>query len=697
MKPPVTNIDMNCFQFSIRSLSMKNHHEVGHFKNRLMIVLLSLFVFSVMVGQSFAATSCSSCHRMPPLDSADGLRKPATGAFKGNHQTHLGTTAVAAECYKCHNNVSYDMKHADTAEYKIQISSNINSSGTYSKGSFFNQTSIPVMGSCSNVNCHFEKNETNRTPAPVWGSDPAGTTCSTCHATPRGVSGSHAKHEAKYTCDACHPSYGSTNFSHATSAGKHKIVVNTFLDYSGGTVKSWLPSQTSKFFGTCAAASCHANVYGAGTVATPVWGTASGCEACHSTYPITAIGPDTGSHQKHAGKACTECHALGTTATSMPSTNHIDGSVNITVGYSPSTVAKHAAGSGYSSCSNVSCHSSNGKFSPASALWGSTLNCKGCHATLSAGHNIHISTLFDERASSLSYTNYSANASAGLIYKFGCANCHPVNIAKHLDGFVDVDLNTIAGSGALKGKNPGGATYIGGKCNNVYCHSNGFNTTKVFATTPDWGTGLSGDRCAACHGNSPNTTITGSAAHSAHTVGIHYDDIYNGVSRKLPQGGGNLVNAAHGRNNRSTTINCNMCHAATINEDAFANDKNFYCAGCHDGALAPGLNQGVASIANTFNHVNGKVEVVFINKKIATKAQVAQSAFAAYTAAGSGGWSRNNNIYKTYTSGYDVTKATLASSPAYTTGAGCAVSCHSKIAVKWNDPVTCTSCHTRLR
>lgn len=584
---------------------MKNHHEVEHFKNRLMIVLLSLVALTVMVGQSFAATTCSSCHGMPPLDSADGKRLPGTGAFKGSHQKHVSTPDDPSKCVVCHNSAGYDMKHAATANYKISIAPNITGTGgSYSKGSFFNQTSMPVMGSCSNV-------------------------------------------------------------------------------------------------------SCHADVYSTGYLDTPDWGTTAGCSACHveSAYPITADGPLTGSHAAHSGKACTSCHALGTTASTMPSTGHINGTVEITAGYSPSSVAKHAAGSGYSTCSNVSCHSGNGMFTPAPALWGSTLDCSGCHPNLSVVHDKHIGDLLS--ANTVTFYNYTANKSTGGIYRFGCANCHPLDKAvKHMNGTVDITLMTSnSGAGGnvpyLRTRNTGAITDATGytqgansvTCSLAYCHSNGM-ASPTFAASPDWFGTFAGDSCAMCHGNSPNTGgKIGSSAHSAHTVAIHASDIFNGVSRKLPIGGGNAVNAAHGRNNRSTTINCNICHAATVG--TFANDKNSACSGCHDGSVAP--LQGNAAIANTAKHINGSIDVSFINQKIATKAQVSQTAFAAYTAAGSGGWTRNKNIYKTYTSGYDVTKAALSASPSYTTAAGCAVACHSNIPVKWADTVTCTSCHTRLK
>lgn len=683
---------------------MKNHHEVGHFKNRLMIVSLSLFAAVVMAGQSYAATTCISCHGMPPLDSVDGSRQPATGAFKGSHQQHMGANATPDECAKCHGNSGYNNDHAVTSGYMIQIKSKINSAtfGEYSKSTPFPQSAAPVLGSCSNVNCHFERNKADRTPAPVWG-QPITVNCNTCHATPRDTSGSHKKHEDALgglsSCVSCHPSYGTTNFSHATSAGKDKIKVHAALAYDGGSSTSWLPSQP-KLYGSCTTNTCHDNGQGVAVI-TPTWGnTVAACSACHASAPATR------SHSKHLSglasgfsrnAACADCHKNYVQGLTTDPAKHLDGNVDVyyttvgDLGY-PSV---NPNGDTPNSCSTVYCHS-NGRSTFTPVAWGNTnsVGCSFCHPSLSAGHNIHIDTLLTE----ISFYAYTSTKSTSTGYKFGCASCHPLSVASHMNNSVDVDLTASASGGHLKAQN-GSWSYTAFQCNNVYCHSNGYKpgASFTFAQTPVWGGNFTGDRCAACHGNSPNSTIVGSAAHTAHVVGIHYDDIFNGVSKKLPFSGGSAVNAAHGRNNRSTTINCNICHAATMTTSA--NDGNTVCGGCHNVETAP-LKNPANLISDTSKHVNGTVDVVFISQKIATKAQVANTAFAAYTANASG-WSRNSNSmnFKTYTSSYDYTKLTLsaAASP-YTTAAGCLnIACHASIPVKWTDTVTCTSCHTRLK
>jgi predicted CxxxxCH...CXXCH cytochrome family protein len=717
---------------------MKNHHEVGHFKNRLMIVLLSLFALVVTAGQSFAA-DCTTCHGMPPKDSADGSRNPGTGAFKGSHQTHVSPTGSVAECNKCHASAGHTNSHAATDGYNISIAANINGSpvtATYTKGTSFPQSNAPnpTLGTCSNVSCHFE------TITPNWGkvpSAPTATNCNTCHATPRGASGSHAKHETMViggvaynginSCSQCHPYYGfgsysttasESKFSHATSVTRHKIVTKSFLTYSGGSTTSVLPSQPNNY-GSCRATLCHDT--GRDNPRTlDKWGTAptgGACSECHAKSPATF------SHQKHltglTGKfktnaVCADCHngyVEGSALSATPA-DHIDGNVDVTnplqTNFNYPQNRPKGSSLATAICSTSNCHS-NGVIAGrtyAPVTWGSTnsVGCTFCHPVLSGAHSVHVSTL----QSSIGFYSYTSNKSTGITYQFGCGSCHPNDVANHLNGSVDVDLAPAAAGGNLKLKNLAGAKITALKCSNVYCHSNGYTAgTFKCVTTLAWNEKFINytsqakgkkDACSWCHGNSPNNgTRVGSPAHSAHVVGIHFDDIFNGVSKKLPNSGAAAVNAAHGKDSRSTTINCNICHAATMTTSA--NDKNTQCVGCHNGTTAAFKNPA-SLISDTSKHVNGLVDVNFINQKIATKAQVANSSFAAYTAKTSG-WARRSNgmPFKTYTSSYDVTKNTLlAAASAYTAGAGCQnIACHASITVKWADTVTCQSCHTRLK
>ncbi|MEI6826758.1 MAG: CxxxxCH/CxxCH domain-containing protein, partial [Desulfuromonadales bacterium] len=144
--------------------------------------------------------------------------------------------------------------------------------------------------------------------------------------------GSHQKHLAASSlpndCVVCHGTVVST-FDHQND------VINMAAPISGGSYgKGVFFNLTSiPALGTtakCSNVSCHADPYSAGTVTTPIWGTSAGCAACHTT-PIGTNGPATGSHTTAVGHAvaCTTCHAAGTTATTVPSTGHNNGNINV--------------------------------------------------------------------------------------------------------------------------------------------------------------------------------------------------------------------------------------------------------------------------------------------------------------------------------------------------------------------------------
>jgi predicted CxxxxCH...CXXCH cytochrome family protein len=285
-------------------------------------------------------------------------------------------------------------------------------------------------------------------------------------------------------------------------------------------------------------------------------------------------------------------------------------------------------------------------------------------------------------------------------YGFGCANCHPTATTSHFNGYIDVAVSNGGGTDTtlpqLRKNNAATAAWnnTNKTCANIYCHGDGAVTPA--GTTIAWTSTFAaagGDRCAKCHGNSPST-----APHGAHVVGIHGDDVFDGRSGKLLTSGAKTVNATHGAGNRSTTIDCYICHNSVIN--VAGNDKNTYCVTCHTGTATV----GTAKITSLFPHVNGVKNVQFANTKIATKAQLRPGSFESYTGATQGGWARNR-AYKTYaatfannTSAYDVTKLTLTAAGASFVGGNCSnIACHAGKPVTWNTtPLSCESCHTRL-
>jgi predicted CxxxxCH...CXXCH cytochrome family protein len=303
-------------------------------------------------------------------------------------------------------------------------------------------------------------------------------------------------------------------------------------------------------------------------------------------------------------------------------------------------------------------------------------------------HAIHTGALTSSNAQ-YGVDNIISTATA---YGFNCGNCHPLNLADHGDGIVEVELYNANATG-FKLKNPPGASYSvtpgttqNGTCSNVYCHSDG-SQAPTYQTTPAWnGTyTASADECAQCHKNSPTGSPTGAAAHAAHVVGIHYNDIYTGSYGLATPGTGGTN--SHGLATVSTTINCNVCHYNTVTSDA--NDKNTVCATWH-GTTAP-LN-GNAAIANKIYHVTGVPNVAFA-PSVLSKAQIRDSITTVNELNSS--WARQNG-YKG-TNSYDQSQASLTPSYAPQTRTCSSVACHDGHTVNWDaQNITCVSCHTGL-
>ena len=683
-------------------------------KNVPLVIWLFSLILLLTAGPAAALSqytdlTCASCHGMPPVDAA--IRDWTTGRFQGNHATHLPTAATITPtaCVKCHNNSGYTLEHYDA---RIQMASRLNgySTSRYNKPVFFNQTSRPLLTTCSNTNCHFE------TLTPTWGSAPLGngpSDCETCHTTAPPNTGmstqsksGHSVHTSypqmawATTCDVCHVNhlFEPSPYQHATSAGKRGIYIGTALRYTGPT-NDYLPSQTH-VFGKCSNSYCHSNgnptpnAVPAKNVAfkmmtTPDFGTTgNGCGICHAAQPVT------NAHTRHtasAGLGCALCHAatVSDNVTISNKANHVNNVKDV-------AFAGSAAGTTWSggTCSTSYCHS-NGATPPVyqSVSWasGTTLSCASCHPTLSGAHTAHVGTLL----SSVTFYAYTTNKSTGseltanTYYAFGCANCHPTDLAKHANGAVDIDLSQAAAGGSLKAKNSLTAAYTkgAGTCAGVYCHSNG-QATVTYATAPNWfGGAIAGDKCAACHGNSPT-----SGAHTAHAVGIHYDDVFNGVFGKYSAAAGVGKPAGHGDPAQSTTLSCNICHNTTINVGY--NDQNNACASCHTGAKA----KGNAKITDRSKHVNGSRDLSFwIGGNVKSKAQLRDSVFADYTAGG-GFWNRNGG-YKAGSASYDSAKNPLSNSM-YSAGTCSNIACHNGRPVNWTTDVgkgaECVLCHSKL-
>ena len=561
--------------------------------------------------EAVAAIQCYQCHGTSgppvdyrPLDAAQ--RNISSGGFVGSHRTHMGSNATPASCTACHGNgvnvSSYLPNHRND---KIEMVSPINGypGATYSKGVFFNQTSLPIPGTCSNVNCHFER------VTPAWGSAPftAPNDCAQCHGAPptggaAGAAGSHAKHDSYYSgaanCAKCHSDHTveANPFIHATSAGKRNLNIsfstapNNGDGAYDGALNDYLPSQTNTF-GSCSATYCHSTgTKNAAPYSVPLqtatWGTPlrTDCSGCHKGDKTAFKTMSSATHFKHVGLynyGCVKCHAdtvsSNRTIKAGAIDNHVNKLVNIAFNNSTTAVIGSARyngviapmtktpGTAVGQCTNIYCHSTvqgnNGVGAPtaySSPTWGTTLGCSGCHrsighAGVAAGDasSITIDTGSHTKHLSYSYGLSGSSIKCVICHKWNpaktmandCNNCHG-ETAKHANGVIDVAFDTTFGSGPYNGTSKPGDGYS--TCSNIGCH---YNTT-----TPAWGTATP-INCLGCH-----TLAKMGGAHAKHVSALALPTMYNYTA------------------NRST-----------------GSDYDFGCSNCHP--------------LNSSNHINGIINV----------------------------------------------------------------------------------------
>ncbi len=615
-------------------------------------------------------SNCGSCHAIAAVGAPD----------TGSHTKHLASPAIT--CADCHAGAVKDTSggsaHGDgdidvTNGYPANVTKHTAGSG---------------YSSCSSAACH-NAYGTNGVATPTWGTP---STCGSCHAIAAvGApdTGSHTKHLASsaVTCADCHAgAVKDTSGGSAHGDGD--------IDVTNGYPANVAKHAAGSGYSTCTAAYCHSSGQSLdGSSATPVyqtvtWGGTAACGTCHKTKAGDALGPiDTGSHTKHMASVgtgvngCGDCHAgAANDASSYNSVLHINRSIdvvavlNYTLGGAP--------GNGYGQCSTAACHS-NGKGSYSSATWGNTSpGCTFCHPTLSGRHSSHV--IF---TNSSQYGNTSANYSGSTSnYDFGCGNCHPTT-ANHMNGTVELSLNPADG-GTLKAKNSGPSVSGSGnttQCNGVYCHSNG-QATPSFVQTPQWGGSFAdaNNTCGQCHGNYP---VNG--AHALHAVGIHFEDVYNGSSGKIAATGGAGSGAAHGDPAVSTTISCNVCHAATLSKSR--NKFGSACNSCHNGdAASTAIVSG--DLIKTI-HVDGTRNVSFAAIQVKSRSQLRDDITT--IAALNTYWQRMNN-YKAGATSYDQSKGTLAATAGYAGGSCSAVVCHNGFLVSWTATISCDGCHSEL-
>ena len=537
---------------------------------------------------------CNACHGYPPDSPSTLVFKNKlggdvvsdSGTGPGAHRKHVDSVKLV--CANCHANGMLSGQGAGDDKINIGFSWNGDTNGSYDGKS--GRLVYPLTGTnvtlgntnaCSNIYCHSSgQGATANNPTPVYASPqwnvPSSGACGTCHQTKAGSalgaisSGSHTVHIAAAGvngCGDCHA--GAANDASSYDSTNH---VNRSIDVANGYNAG---GPAGNGYGTCNAASCHVSAYGVTSIVTPTWGNTAGCGACH---PIAADGaPATGSHAKHIDTVlavCGDCHT-GAVKDSNPGTAHLDGNIDVTNGY-PANVAKHAAGSGYSTCSTASCHvSAYGVTSIETPTWGTTAGCGSCHpiaadgAPATGSHAKHMA-LPTNPDCSVCHTGASKNLTGGG--------------ASHANGTVEVTAGYSASPVAKHA--PGGYT---GTCNNASCHVSAYGPTLV--TTPVWSTAAG---CGACHPIAADgAPATGSHALHIDTVGTLCGVCHTGAVKDVNAGSAHLNTkidvtqgyltspvTKHTAGSGYSSCSAAVCHGAS-SPTWGNNTANAQCVKCH--------------------------------------------------------------------------------------------------------------------
>lgn len=511
------------------------------------------------LGFYYATGACDSCHGNPPVaDTVGGpsglANTPATGsATSGKHEFHATQAGRNYGCDVCHyNSAGSGSTHKDT---QISIGF-VNLLGAYTGGLYDGQTTanygstdagtvVSKTGTktCSSIYCHGSTMSPNggSDTSPAWDNS-ATAACGTCHGASAAnppLRGSHLKHVGlqagggrQLPCADCHKDM--TPGSIPSGMGTH---VDNRSDFAFDTAKAYVkltgaapaPAYTGTAammdpYGSCSNVYCHSTAQsgstgtGSPTYRTVAWGGSVTCGSCHEDMTGAS---GSGSHMTHTqtyGMSCGTCHP-GYTPGSTNAAAHTNAVINVTIAgtYGGSyATGDHAPGTGYSSCSNVYCHSSGAAASPtyATSSWGTASSgaCGTCHGA--------------DDATPPASASHAKHVGSTSVYKFSCRKCHNATVdgtaadsttkpgiagyTIHVNQARDVDLNTadpLVGSGATDNGS--------GTCSNIYCHSTGKAGIVPTAQLPaeyagshysavSWSdAGTLG--CSSCHGKSQQT------------------------------------------------------------------------------------------------------------------------------------------------------------------------------------------------
>jgi predicted CxxxxCH...CXXCH cytochrome family protein len=425
------------------------------------------------VWNDTAATTCSSCHGMPP-----------TG-----HPAVSGTSA--ASCSGCHPQ-------------------SVDSSGAIvAGGGHLNGLSDIAALACAS--CH---GDATRVASSLPGGDLnlASAPPVANKGAPAGAVGAHQGHMnpsaatalmGPMACSECH--VVPTDFAHATSPPAQKVAFGV-LARTGGATPTYAPGTLG-----CAASYCHGafNFNGvSGANAAPTWTdvTPITCTSCHGmppaghppvASPVTAV-------------SCAPCH---------PRTLNADGSINL--------VDKGHL-NGLPDTSALGCSACHGDVARKGNLAGTDQNLvssppvapPSAPAYAVGAHDGHV----------------NPTAAAFLMAPIACAECHVVPTdsahAKNPPAQKVVFGAFSATGGATPTWTPGTAG-----CAASYCHGNfTFNGVSGANATPIW-TDATPITCTSCHGMPPSghftltAPVTASSCAPCHPAAVNVDGTINAIAK----------------------------------------------------------------------------------------------------------------------------------------------------------------------
>jgi predicted CxxxxCH...CXXCH cytochrome family protein len=481
---------------------------------------------------SSAPASCDTCH-----DSA-----PATGS----HQKHIATYSYG--CVKCHSDHAAETKtfaHATSAGRAIDV----HFTAAPNSGGSFSGTD------CSNLYCHSNGRGGAANAAATWGSS---ADCASCHGIatstgPAALSAKHAKHvnNAAFlgnnlNCRECHA---------PTVSGD--TVISDRSKHVDGSVSFGGAKLGSVAAGSCSTSYCHSDGKGAQKTVTWTQTATLSCNGCHGTgnafgapdYVNGGAGlANANSHAKHATSAgdCVNCHSKTTVngTSIVAGSQHIDQFINFTSGNGKS-FGKQAN----KTCSNISCHSGNGIVqNVAPAQWGATLDCLGCHATLTSAHAAHTGT-------------------------YGCLSCHADSVTS----------NTALKAG---GAHMNAAINVAGAKITTFTLADQSCATSCHtgASAPKWNVAASG-QCGSCHNvTSPLIASNAHAQHFTAANGPRFSQDVNGCQvchsysgERTHVDGVKNMNAGFAANG-----GCSSCHKQSSTQWSVA--ASVTCESCHSTA-----------------------------------------------------------------------------------------------------------------